>query len=622
MQHCRLKLKHAAVMAASIHALFSAPGAWANPTGSQVVNGQVSTARPNASTLNVTNSPGAIINWQGFSIGAGETTRFIQQSASSAVLNRVVGPDISSIQGQLLSNGRVFLINPAGIVIGPNAVIDTAGFVGSTLSMLDADFLAGKLKFQGDASSGRIVNQGWIKAASGGQVILVAPQIENSGLIQAPNGQIILAAGKSVTIATLDHDGVRFEVQAPADSVINIGKLLAEGGAVGVFAGSLKHSGEIRATSLTADATGQIILKGSNEVTLTAGSITEANGPSGGRIEIQSGGTTLVSGTVEATGLLPYTSGIEGEGRGGSISVLGNLVGLTGNATLNASGYTGGGTVLVGGDFQGKNASVQNAFRTYVGPSTTIKADAITSGDGGKVIVWADDVTRYYGSISARGGSLSGNGGFVEVSGKGYLDYQGSTSISAPNGKGGTLQLDPTDITLVAEGGTLDDELSGSTDKDILFADGAANTMLSVTELTTGFTSGDTIQLQASNNITFGQTVALQSGVNLSLNAGNQIAITAPLSTTSGGNLALTSVNGSNISADVTTNALNATGAVRNPASPGPRSMPASRKVPGVIIWTWNSKFAMFLLPNRLLVSPGIAGTSITPSIRTPAIPG
>src|SRR5207249_2249903 len=93
-------------------------GAFANPTGPQIVNGAVTMQRPDASTLNVTNSPGSIINWQGFSIGAGEVTRFIQQSSSSAVLNRVVGADISQIQGQLLSNGRVFLINPAGILIG------------------------------------------------------------------------------------------------------------------------------------------------------------------------------------------------------------------------------------------------------------------------------------------------------------------------------------------------------------------------------------------------------------------------------------------------------------------------------------------------------------------------
>ena len=142
-------------IAVAVSLLFQAQPLLANPTGAQVVNGTVSMARPNAATLNVTNSPGSIINWQGFSIGAGEVTRFVQQSASSAVLNRVVGADISSIQGQLLSNGRVFLINPAGIIIGPNAMIDTAGFIGSALNMQNADFLAGKLRFSAPGGSTR-----------------------------------------------------------------------------------------------------------------------------------------------------------------------------------------------------------------------------------------------------------------------------------------------------------------------------------------------------------------------------------------------------------------------------------------------------------------------------------
>ncbi|MGZ8269271.1 MAG: filamentous hemagglutinin N-terminal domain-containing protein, partial [Burkholderiales bacterium] len=73
---------------------------WCNPTGPHIVNGAVTFQRPDARTLNMTNSPGAIINWQGFSIGANEVTRFVQQSASSAVLNRVVGADVSRIYGQ------------------------------------------------------------------------------------------------------------------------------------------------------------------------------------------------------------------------------------------------------------------------------------------------------------------------------------------------------------------------------------------------------------------------------------------------------------------------------------------------------------------------------------------
>ena len=144
---------------------------------------------------------------------------------------------------------------------------------------------------------------------------------------------------------------------------------------------------------------------------------TTANGPSGGKIEIQSGDTTLVSGTIEAKGLGDSlaTAGGEGGGEGGTIHVLGNKVGLIDSARIDASGDAGGGTVLVGGDFQGKNPEVQNAYRTYFGLNASVAADAVTSGDGGKVIVWADDITRFYGSISARGGLQSGNGGFVEI---------------------------------------------------------------------------------------------------------------------------------------------------------------------------------------------------------------
>src|SRR5215212_7839773 len=147
----------------AVSSCFGVAPSWANPTGPQVVSGSAQIQGLGTANLKVTNSPSAIINWQGFSIPGGSITQFVQQSASSAVLNRVVGADISQIQGQLLSNGRVFLINPAGILIGAGAVIDTAGFIGSSLNMTNADFLAGKLRFEG--ASGTVRNEGTIKAS-------------------------------------------------------------------------------------------------------------------------------------------------------------------------------------------------------------------------------------------------------------------------------------------------------------------------------------------------------------------------------------------------------------------------------------------------------------------------
>jgi filamentous hemagglutinin family protein len=119
--------------------------AFSNPTGPVVVSGQV-LFQQTGNLLQVTNSAGAIINWNGFSIAASEITRFLQPSSTSAVLNRVVGQDPSAILGALQSNGRVFLVNPNGILFGAGAQVDVAGMVASTLNLSDSDFLAGRMK--------------------------------------------------------------------------------------------------------------------------------------------------------------------------------------------------------------------------------------------------------------------------------------------------------------------------------------------------------------------------------------------------------------------------------------------------------------------------------------------
>ncbi len=148
-------------------AVASALASWggsalANPTGASVAVGGA-TISANGKTLTVVNTPGAVINWQQFSIQKDEITRFLQQNASSAVLNRVRGGDPSVILGQLLSNGRVFLINPSGIAIGRGAVIDVAGFAASTLNISDADWVSGKLRFEGTGLEGKLENAGTIK---------------------------------------------------------------------------------------------------------------------------------------------------------------------------------------------------------------------------------------------------------------------------------------------------------------------------------------------------------------------------------------------------------------------------------------------------------------------------
>ncbi len=427
------------ISTALLLALLSGSAAYANPQGATIANGTVTFANPNAQTLNITNTPGAIINWQSFGINQNEITRFIQQSNTSAILNRVTGQNPSDIMGQLLSNGQVFLINPNGIVFGPNSIVDTAGLIASSLNMSDQDFINGNLNFEGGPESGAIRNQGYIKTGANGDIYLIAPNIENSGIIETDGGKLILAAGEKLTIASLDSEDVVFEVQAPENAVVNLGELITQGGAASIFAGTITHSGSINADSVSVDRQGKVVLSAKQDITVEATASVSANGIEGGNIHIESEqGTTLVSGRLQVTG---------DTAQGGKIEILGENVGLIENASIDASGNTGGGQVLIGGDYLGGNAEVKNAKGSYVGELTEINADAVTEGDGGKVIVWSDDATRVYGHISATGGSVSGNGGFVETSGH-YLEAFATLDISSANGKAGSWLLDPYNITI------------------------------------------------------------------------------------------------------------------------------------------------------------------------------
>ena len=492
------------------------------PQGATVVNGQVSISNPNANSLLINASGGAIVNWRTFSIGAGGQVNIGLPSASSAMLNRVTGAEASQLLGSLQSNGRIFLINPNGIVVGAGARIDTNSFIGSTLDMSDGDFLAGKLRFLAAPGAGSIRNDGVITAGPGGRIALIAPDIQNSGIIQATGGQILLAAGRKLEISSLDFEGVTFEIQAPTDSVLNLGKLLADNGAVSAFAGSLRNSGEIRASKMVRDGDGSIRLSGSNEVTITGDSVIRADGSgtgvSGGNITIQSAqGTTRVAGVVSAT---------SADGKGGNIQLLGDRVAVEAGARVNASGATGGGQILVGGDFQGNNAAVQNASRVYVGEGASLTADATGNGDGGKVIVWADENTRYHGNLSVRGGASGGNGGNAEVSGKQNLVFAGGADLGAPAGQSGTLLLDPLDILVSSAGGILPSVVDQ-------FSDFAGN-VVTISPTKMAAINGNVV-LQAERDIYFMDAVALTAaGAGLSATAGG-----ATFNSVGGGNIFL-----------------------------------------------------------------------------------
>ena len=493
----------------------AATSAQGNPQGPQVAAGSAGFANPAPNVLEITNTPGAIINWQAFGIDSNEVTRFLQQSNASAVLNRVVGQDPSAVLGQLMSNGRVFLINHNGIVFGPNAVVDTAGLIASTLNMTDEDFLAGDYRFSGDEGSGNITNQGLIKTGADGEVFLIAPSIDNSGIIQSDGGDLVLAAGRSVRLTSLDTAGVTFEVQAPENEVINLGQLLSRGGAAAIFAGTLHHSGDINVDAVTMDPSGQIRLVAQSDA--------------------------IVTGTVSARGAdNPLSLGESGSG--GSIQILGNRVGLFEGATVDASGPGGGGEVLVGGDFQGNNPAIQNSTHTVLGSDANITADATDNGDGGRVIVWADDFTGAYGSVSVRGGHAGGNGGFIEISGKEHLEFEATVNSSAPVGAAGTVLLDPKDIEII-NGGTQPNLVGIPTDGDpntFAFTESPATSFTGASGIDASvviaiLSGGSPVVLQANNDITISQQIVNlaggPSGGALTLSAGRSVLINADINT-------------------------------------------------------------------------------------------
>jgi filamentous hemagglutinin family protein len=433
------------LLATAVAACFATAPAWSLPTAPTVVNGAASFNQA-GNVLSVTNSNNAIINWQKFGIAAGEVTKFIQASASSSVLNRVVGGNLSAIYGSLQSNGRVWLVNPAGILVGPGATIDTAAFVASTLTMRDADFLAGKLTFSGPG--GNVINQGTITTPAGGSVYLIGANVSNEGIINTPKGEVILASGQTVNLVDTATPGLKVEITGAAGNTTNLGTIAAEAGRIGMAGVIVRNSGTLNASSAVEEG-GKVFLKASQDTYVDK------------------------TGRIVATGT-----------KGGRVEVLGNRVAVMDSASIDASGTNGGGVVLVGGDFQGNNPDVQNSQIAYFGPNASIKANAENVGDGGKVIVWADDTTRAYGNIQARGGDNSGNGGFVETSGKRYLDFNARVDTRAPKGNNGTLLLDPSDILIGASdsyyGGSFDGSnvFSGSTSDQTQISWGIIDSLL------------------------------------------------------------------------------------------------------------------------------------------------
>ncbi|HPP13007.1 MAG TPA: filamentous hemagglutinin N-terminal domain-containing protein, partial [bacterium] len=297
------------------------------PNQPQVVAGQASVTQA-GSQMNVTQTTQrAVINWQGYSIGANETVQYIQPGATPVSLNRVVGQDPSAILGQLLANGQVFLINPNGIVFGPTSVVNVAGLLATTMNISDSDFMSGNYRFTQDQNTALsyLINKGTITVGDNGYVILVAPLVSNEGLIVANLGKVVIGGGESFT---LNFDGtglVNFAISAPAEGtpgtvliptsqvtdivrqvvntpgLIEAGQIIEENGVTRLVAasGTAINAGTIQA------AGGSAILKASQATVLSDGATLDAGT---GYFEISAPNFLLRGTTIGGSGLIDPTN--------------------------------------------------------------------------------------------------------------------------------------------------------------------------------------------------------------------------------------------------------------------------------------------------------------------------
>ncbi|HIK15460.1 MAG TPA: filamentous hemagglutinin N-terminal domain-containing protein [Leptolyngbyaceae cyanobacterium M33_DOE_097] len=376
-------------------------------------------------------------SFQEFNVGNGQRVYFANPTGVENILGRVTGNNASQILGTLgvAGSANLFLLNPRGILFGPNARLDIAGsFFASTADSFD---------------------------------------FENGWQFQANNPNL------------------------PGLLTVNLRPGLQRG----LPQGNLQNAGNLSVGA------------GSN-LTLY-------------------GNTVLNRGNLTAPG--------------GTVQVLGDRIALLSPTRIDVSSPTGGGTVLIGGDIQGKG-QVPNARQTVVDQNVAIAADAVTSGNGGKVVVWADEGTRFYGTISAKGGTIQGNGGFVEVSGKQTLDFRGQVDTTATNGIAGTLLLDPTNISVEA-GPNVPGQLpsvffdeDGFVTTGVLFSDNpGGNSVVFNGTINASLTN---VVLQADDTITFNAPINIAAaGVTLTAEAGKAVVVKQNIRT-NGGNVILRSLPG------------------------------------------------------------------------------
>ena len=395
---------------------------FALPTGHETVAGQVAISSPAAGQMQIDQaSEKAIINWQGFSIDPREAVNINLPNASSVQLNRIVGQDPSVIQGQLNSNGNVYLVNPNGVVFSKTAQVDVGGLIASTRAISNEDFLKGNPHFTEDsAATGQIINEGQIKTPAGSVVALIGEQVENAGSIETPQGSTVLAAGKTVDL-DMKGDGlveVKVSEAALQAQVANHGLIRADGGQVVLMAQSasellktvVNNDGVIEAHGF-AEKNGVIVLSGGNEGVVEVGGIVDVSNHASDGNPAQGGNVTVTGQQIQVDANAVVKADTERSDRAGNVTLQAEQdIHLSEGSRLSADNRQGDG----------------GAIRIDSQTGTTLTAASLSAqsgqaGKGGEIALLGSRVgVLNQGNIDASGHR---GGGKVLIGG----DYQGKS---------------------------------------------------------------------------------------------------------------------------------------------------------------------------------------------------
>ena len=440
------------------------------PTGGQIVAGSGAISQ-SGSTLTVTQTSGKMAaDWQSFSIGQGHTVNFIQPSASAVALNRVLGSNVSVIQGALNANGHVFLVNPNGVLFTPTAQVNVGGLVASTLNISADDFLAGNYRFSANSTAG-VKNEGHITTTHGGTVALIAARIENTGSITAPQGKVLMGAGSTVR---LDLGGpVKIEVQEGA-----LNTLIAQGGAIradgglvyltakaaGDLASSvINHTGITEARTLSTGERGEILLMGDMaHGAVQVGGMLNASAPSGGAggfIETSAAIVQIADGVKVSTAAAHGTTGnwlidptdftiASGlgvqTGSGIGATTLQNALSTT-DVTIATSAIDTGGEL---GDINVNSAVSWSTNKLTLSAHNNININALM--DGGAA-----------GKLSLRFGQATADGGSSTYNVNASVNLAAGPNFSTQLGSTGPLKNYTVITALGAQGSTSGTDLQG-----------------------------------------------------------------------------------------------------------------------------------------------------------------